>query len=409
MRKRVSCLLGTTVVLVFAVSGVAGANVTLGSTTEPTGAEADQCFAGGGGAADIFAQITDDPTTPYTVPAGGGEITAWSTDTATADDVSATPLTLVAVRPEGGSQYSVVGADAETLPTPLPPSGVATFTVAHPIIVRGGDVLGLYSSNIGLDAPVCLFDWNQTSGTVPFDDSVTAIADPAIPAAGQSLQTDSSEGPSGFGFMLDVAATVVQQQDVGVITTATPSRAAAHLPVLLSSTVTNGGPSSAPVRFTDNVPSGLTIDSAAAGQGTCLTGGQTVTCTMTGLLAGQSVPVNVVVTPAKTANFVNSVSVSSVFPDPTPGNNSASAMLAVGSSAASGCIVPKLRNTPSSVARTVLKDLGCKVKMSHQHSTNVRRGNVIKSKPGAGRHPAGTTVKLVVSSGRKLPKHNKHG
>lgn len=405
MRKRVSCLLGTTVVLVFAASGVAGANVTLGSTNEPTGAEADQCFAGGAGAADILAQITDDPSNPYTVPAGGGEITAWSTDTATADDLSATPLTLVAVRPAGDSQYSVVGADAETLPTPLPPSGVATFTVEHPIIVRGGDVLGLYSSNIGLDAPVCFFD----TGTVPLDDSLTAIADPATPAAGQSLLTDSSQGPSGAGFMLDVAATVVQQQDVGVITTATPSRAAARLPVLLSSTVTNGGPSSAPVRFTDNVPSGLTIDSAAAGQGTCLTSGQTVTCTMTGLLAGQSVPVNVVVTPAKTANFVNSVSVSSVFPDPTPGNNSASAMLAVGSSAASGCIVPKLRNTPSSVARTVLKDLGCKVKMSHQHSPNVRRGNVIKSKPGAGRHPAGTTVKLVVSSGRSQPKHSKHG
>ena len=405
MRKRVSCLLGTTVVLVFAVSGVAGANVTLGSTTEPSGAEADQCFAGGGGSADILAQITDDPSNPYTVPAGGGEITSWSTDTATADDVSATPLTLVAVRPGSDSQYSVVGTDAETLPTPLPPSGVAAFTVEHPIIVRGGDALGLYSSNIGLDAPVCFFD----SGDVPVDDSLTAIADSATPAAGQSLLTDSSNGPSGSGYMLDVAATVVQQQDVGVITTATPSRAAAHLPVLLSSTVTNGGPSSAPVRFTDNVPSGLTIDSAAAGQGTCLTSGQTVTCTITGLLAGQSVPVNVVVTPAKTANFVNSVSVSSVFPDPTPGNNSASAMLAVGSSAASGCIVPKLRNTPSSVARTVLKDLGCKVKMSRQHSTNVRRGNVIKSKPGAGRHPAGTTVKLVVSSGRKQPKHNKHG
>ena len=254
MRKRVSCLLGTTVVLVFAVSGVAGANVTLGSTTEPTGAEADQCFAGGGGAARHLRP--DHRRSDHPVHGSCG----WRRDHRLVDrhghgrrrvgnafDARRRPT-------EGGSQYSVVGADAETLPTPLPPSGVAAFTVEHPIIVRGGDVLGLYSSNIGLDAPVCLFDWNQTSGTVPFDDSVTAIADPATPAAGQSLQTDSSEGPSGFGFMLDVAATVVQQQDVGVITTATPSRAAAHLPVLLSSTVTNGGPSSAPVRFTDNVP-----------------------------------------------------------------------------------------------------------------------------------------------------------
>ncbi len=407
MRKRVSCLLGTTVVLVFAVSGVAGADVTLGSATEPGGAEADQCTLGEGSEADVFAQITDDPSTPYTVPAGGGEITTWST--AITDDIAGMPLTLVAVRPQGGSQYTIVGADAQTLPTPLPPGGVATFTVAHPMIVRGGDVLGLYSSDTGFDTPVCFFDRLANPGSVPNDDSVTSIADPTMPAAGQSLETDSSVGPSGFGFMLDVAATVVQQQDVGVLTTVTPQHAAAHLPVLLSSTVTNAGPSSAPVTFTDKVPAGLSVDSAAAGDGTCATSGQTVACTVTGLGAGQSAPVNVVVTPNNTGNFVNPVSVSSVFPDPTPGNNSASAMLAVGSSASSRCIVPKLRNTPSSVARTVLKDLGCKVKMSHRHSNNVRRGNVIKSKPGPGKHPARTTVKLVVSSGRSKAKHAKHG
>jgi hypothetical protein len=407
MRKRVSCLLGTTVVLVFAVSGVAAANVTLGSTTEPSGAEADQCFAGGGGAADIFTQITDDPSTPYTVPAGGGQITTWST--AIVDDQAGTPLTLVAVRPQGGSQYTIVGADAQTLPTPLPPGGVATFTVAHSIIVRGGDVLGLYSSDTGFDAPICSWYGNDNPASVPFDDSGITLVDPTSPAAGQSVQSDATVGASGAGTMLDVAATVLQRQDAGVLTTAAPSHAAAQLPVLLSSTVTNGGPSSAPITFTDKVPAGLSVDSAAAGDGTCATSAQTVTCTVTGLGAGQSAPVNVVVTPSRTGNFVNGVSVSAPLPDPTPGNNSASAMLAVGSSAASGCIVPKLRNTPSSVARTVLKDLGCKVKISHQHSASVRRGYVIKSKPGAGRHPAGTAVKLVVSSGRSQPKHKKHG
>lgn len=407
MRKRVSCLLGTTVVLVFAVSGVAGADVTLGSTTEPTGAAADQCTFAEGAQADVFAQITDDPSTPYTVPAGGGEITTWSTGIA--DDQAGTPLTLVAVRPQGGSQYTIVGADAQTLPTPLPPGGVATFTVAHPIIVRGGDVLGLYSSDTGFDAPVCFFDWNQATGTVPLGDSVNALAEPSSPTAGQSLQTDPAEGPSGLGFMLDVAATVVQRQDAGVLTTAAPARAAAQLPVLLSSTVTNGGPSSAPITFTDKVPTGLSVDSAAAGDGTCATSAQTVTCTVTGLGAGQSAPVNVVVTPSRTGNFVNGVSVSAPFPDPTPGNNSASAMFAVGSSASGACVVPKLRNTPSSVARNVLKDLGCKVKIAHQRSTRVRKGNVVTTKPGAGKHRAGTTVKLVVSSGRSKPKHKKHG
>jgi Domain of unknown function DUF11 len=399
MRRRVSWLLGMALVLVFALAGSAGADATLGSTTEPSGAEADVCFPGGSGNPDVIAQITDDPTTPYTVPSGGGEISSWST--ATAGDTAGTPLTLVAVRAEGGHQYAVVGADSETLPTPLPPAGVATFTVAHPIVVQGGDILGLYSSDTGLDAPVCLWDWNGNSGSVPFDDSVTALTEPASPAPGQSLQTDSSLGPSGFGYMLDVSALVAERQNVGVITTATPSRGAAHLPMLLSSTVTNGGPSSAPITFTDKVPSGLAVDSAAAGQGTCATKAQTVTCTITGLQAGQSAPVNVVVTPTRSGNFVNGVSVSAPFPDPTPGNNSASAMLAVGTPATSGCVIPKLRNTPSSVARAVLKELNCKVRVTRRHSKRVHKGNVIATRPGPSRHPAGTRVKLVVSSGRK--------
>ena len=408
MCRRVSWLLGMTAVLVFALGGVASADVTLGSTTEPSGAEADQCFAGGSGSADIFAQITDDPSTPYTVPSGGGEITSWST--AIADDIASTPLTLVAVRPEGGSQYAIVGADAETLPNPLPAGGVATFTLAqHPIVVRDGDVLGLYSSDIGFDAPICSWYGNNDPASVPFDDSGITLADPTFPAAGQSVQSDATVGASGTGTMLDVAATVVQRQDVGVLTTATPPHAAVHLPVLLSSTVTNGGPSSAPITFTDKVPAGLSVDSAAAGDGTCATSAQTVTCTVTGLDAGQSVPVNVVVTPNKTGNFVNGVSVSAPFPDPIGGNNSASAMFAVGSSTSGACVVPKLRNTPSSVARTVLKDLGCKVKIAHQRSRRVHKGNVVTTKPGAGKHPAGTTVKLVVSSGRSKPKHKKHG
>ena len=53
-----------------------------------------------------------------------------------------------------------------------------------------------------------------------------------------------------------------------------------------------------------------------------------------------------------------------------------------------GCIVPKRSRTPPrSSPETVLKDLGCKVRISHQHSKHVRRGEVIKSKPGAGSAP----------------------
>ncbi len=401
MRKRASCIVATAVGLALALSGVASADVTLGSTTAPSGAQSDSCFQSSASENEVVAQITDDPSTPYTVPSGGGEITSWST--ATALDEVGSSLTLVIVHPDGGSKYTVVGADTETLPTPLP--AVATFRPGQPIIVNSGDVLGLYSSDSdALNAPICF--WN--GGAVPLGDSLNGLPDGSTPAPGQALVTDPGTGPSGFGYMLDVSATVVQRQDVGVRTTSVPSRGAAHLPVLLSSTVTNSGPGSATITFIDKVPAGLTVDSAAAGQGTCSTAGQTITCTISGLAAGTTVPVAVVVTPTRTGNFVTSVSVSSPFPDPIAGNNTATATLAVGASTAGRCVVPQLRNTRASFARTILKDLGCRVKITRQPSRRVRKGKVIKTKPGKGTHPAGTTVRLVVSSGRHKAKHKKH-
>ncbi len=53
----------------------------------------------------------------------------------------------------------------------------------------------------------------------------------------------------------------------------------------------------------------------------------------------------------------------------------------------------------------MLNDLGCKVKVSHSHSSAVHKGLVIKTKPGAGTYAAQTTVTLVVSSGPKKKHH----
>lgn len=75
------------------------------------------------------------------------------------------------------------------------------------------------------------------------------------------------------------------------------------------------------VAFTDTIPDGLTVVSATAGSGTCTTSGHTV--------AGQI--------------------------DPNPGDDTATAMLAVAAAApAPGCIVPALKRTPLPVAKRVL-------------------------------------------------------
>jgi Domain of unknown function DUF11/PASTA domain len=388
MRKLGTCLIGTAVTLL-AFCGVAGAT-TLGTTTQPSGSTASKCFA-------VIGQLTSDPSTPYQVPAPGGQITQWSTNTS--GDTAGAPLVMAVLRPTGGTNVSVVGSDPEVLPTPLPPSNVATFTLAHPITANPGDTLALYSQALS-SGPTCYW----SGGTTPTGDGLFAASDASVPFAGQSLNYGTDV--SGGGFTLDLSANLVQDEDAGVTTTAGPSNAAAQRPALLSSTVSNAGPGTEPITFVDHVPSGLSINSASAGNGTCSTSGQTVTCTISGLGAGQSVPVNVVVTPAASGTYSNSVSVSVPITDTNAANNTATATLAATAPAPTPkCVVPKLKNTPSKVAKTVLKDLGCKVKTSKAHSKSVRKGNVIKTKPGAGTHPFGTTVKVQVSSGPSKKKH----
>jgi hypothetical protein len=212
--------------------------------------------------------------------------------------------------------------------------------------------------------------------------------------------------------LVDVAATFApSNEDAGVTTSAGPANAAVGRSALLSSTVGNGGPGIDPITFADKVPAGLTIDSAAAGDGTCSTSGQTVTCRINGLPVGQSVPVDVVVTPSAAGTYANSVSVAVAAgtTDPNTSNNTASATLTVGPAVSAvspvKCVVPKLKGTPSGIAKTVLKELGCKVKLTRRHSSTVHKGLVIKTKPGAGTYANLKTVTLIVSSGPKKKHH----
>jgi Domain of unknown function DUF11 len=191
-------------------------------------------------------------------------------------------------------------------------------------------------------------------------------------------------------------------QDATVATSAGSSKVTAGFPALLSSVVANGGPASGPVQFTDQVPAGLTILSATAGLGTCSVSGQTVSCTITRLVSGQGVTVNILVRPAKSGNYANGVSVAAGhgLVETNAANNTASATLRV--APRTQCVVPKLKFTPAKVAKRVLKLLSCKPgKVAHAHSNTVKKGLVIKTKPKAGTFAPGTVVKLQVSSGPK--------
>lgn len=403
MCGRLACLMGLTVVLALAFAGVASADMTLGLTAPPSGSGTGGCV--GSSVPDLVLQLTQDPSTPYVVPAGGGQITSWSTDTA--GDTVGDPLTFAVVRPNSGGTYTVVGADTETISTS---SGVATFPLSTPISVTGGETLALYSSTQS-----CF--WG--GGTTPSGDTLEVLQDATTPAAGQTL-SESGGGASPPGYTLDVAANLVQP-DVGVSTSAGPSSATAGYPALLSSTVTNSGPGSEPITFTDNVPAGLTIDAVAAGSGTCATSAQKVTCTMS-VAGGQSAPVYVVVTPTAAGSYTNSVSVLSANTDPNPANNAAAATLSVRAPAVTAppstappstvtpkCTVPGLKGIRLPLAKQLVHLLGCTPgSVRHMHNGRVHKGNVIRTNPGSDTYAAGSKITFVVSSGPKKKDHKHH-
>jgi len=125
-----------------------------------------------------------------------------------------------------------------------------------------------------------------------------------------------------------------------------------------------------------------------------------VTCTISNLPAGQSAPVTIVVTPARAGRYTNTASVATAsgVPDPNPSNNTAKATLKVAPKPRpAACVVPHLRGASASLAKEVLKLLGCKVKVKHVTSAGAVSGTVLKTKPGPGTYAPGRKVTLTVA------------
>jgi uncharacterized repeat protein (TIGR01451 family) len=388
-------------ILVAALPGAASA-LTLGTTTFPAGAAGGACITG-----YAFVQSATDATYQYKVPADGGRITSWSTNTA--GGVAETPLTLLLLR-GGGNEFKVVNFDRETLPNPLPPSGVATFQLPTPWTVTGGELLGLYGPGVGVD---CYY----SGAGVPAADVLSFDTTAAPPAIGVTYPT-MSQG----SILVNVAAELSQSLDAGITGSAAPATITAGGASEYAFTVSNSGVSAAPVTFTDGVPAGLTILSAVAGSGTCSTAGQTVSCTMPNLEAGQSAPVSILVAAPNAGSYSDTATVSAVsgsLADTNPGNNTAAATLNVNAPALAPvtpappaqCKVVQLAGAPLSVAKLVIEALNCKVgKVTSKASKSVRKGYVLSTTPRSGATlAAGSAVGVVTSSGPpKKHKKKKH-
>jgi Domain of unknown function DUF11/PASTA domain len=372
------------------LTGVAGASTfALGSTAEPNGASPQACITTG-----VFAQSAGDPSMLYTLPAGG-QITQWQTNTA--GETAGAAVALVALTPEAGV-YRVDAVDDETVPNPA--GGVATFTPASAMMVSTGDILGL----VGGSGVTCYW----SGGSTPLDD-VSYIFGTTVVNPGDAFSPLTS-GP----FAVNVAATLVASEDSAVTTAVEPGSVAAGGAALLASSVTDNGPASNPLTFTDSVPAGLTIDAVLSPSGPCTTLGQVVTCTISGLGAGQSAPVDIVVT-APGGTYTNPVNVAqaSAVTDPVTGNNAAAAAFTAvaptpATPATTKCVVTSLANVPLGTAKKLLAALSCKVgKVTKSYSSKVAKGDVIKTTPGSGSYTAPKSIGIVESSGPKPKKHHK--
>jgi hypothetical protein len=395
---RKAWLVGVIVAAFFGlVPSMAGAQV-LGSVAPPANASPMTCDT-----QDVWAQLANTPGTPYTVPMAG-TITQWQTNTS--GDQAGDAITLVVLRPTSTHAYTVLATDAESLPTPLPSGNVATFNLANPISVAQGDIFGLF----GPSSSVCFYE----RGEIPSGGIIGGIGvnGGSAPAPGTNVSPTIFTGPP---VDLNFAATFIPTPaDAGVSTLAGPTNATTGYPAVLSSIVANAGPGTYPITFTDVVPAGLTIDSAVAGSGVCVTAAQTVTCTIIGLAPRQSAPVQIVVTPGTNGIYENLVSVGlpSGVPDPNTANDTASSVLLVApvppAPPTPRCVVPRLKGIPAWFAERVLGLLGCQVgKLSRVHSRGVAKGSVISSTPGAGTYPVLKVISLQVSSG-PAPKHKHH-
>ncbi len=188
--KRVTVVTCLTVALVSAMAGAARADTTLGSTAFPAGSDPSSCNGA------VIAQTASDPSTPYTVPTPPvGPLASWQVNAV--GGTPGTPVTLVVLRSSSATSYAVVGTDTQALPS-SPPGGIASFTISSPIVVSGGDILGLYSPG---SAFACYFH----DGATPPADELISFGSGPPPATGQTLSVDDESGPA---YTLNLAATL---------------------------------------------------------------------------------------------------------------------------------------------------------------------------------------------------------
>jgi len=143
---------------------------------------------------------------------------------------------------------------------------------------------------------------------------------------------DSGAVAGGWNLALTTISPVNQLADLSLVATALPNPALVGSPLTNIFTIVNNGPNDAGfVTFTDPLPAGVTLISAASSRGSVITGSGNVSANVGPLSAGQSATVTIafIPSPANVGSLANVAGVSSTETDLNPANNSATASATV--------------------------------------------------------------------------------
>lgn len=162
-------------------AGSASTPVTIGQTD----ATADYaCYK------ELDLQLGVASGTGFVVPAGNQILTSWSTYAGNLGG-SGGSMSMMVVRPAGPGSYTVIG---ESPVESLTASSLNTFTLANPIAVQGGDLLGFWADG----GAACATATGLLGDVNPFSIGITQ------PAVGTTFGTTAGS----FGYRLNISATL---------------------------------------------------------------------------------------------------------------------------------------------------------------------------------------------------------
>ena len=305
--------------------------------------------SGCAGGTTFLQDGTGAATPAYTVPAGGGVITSWSTNPGAS---SSSQFAFKVLKKVDATHFTVVGSDVDRAITA---SMVNTFAVRIP--VSGGETIGFWflggyscvQTSTGDGADVLKFRGGGGFANPPPNTPLTTDSNATSDRANVSAVVEPDADRDGFGdetqdACLGLPGSVNGCPKADLALTKTASQGIDNALVVYTLVAKNNGPDPVPdAVVSDTLPAGAQVVSATGPGGSCTASGATLRC-LVGSLASGATGTIAIVARLTAGRQTNTATISSATlalaatktsgaGESDPANNSATATVTVGSPA----------------------------------------------------------------------------